>query len=239
MTSSNLDKVKGLVNRVNLAKKEDSVIVDEFAKKIIDKVFAELSVIFPAWKNAWPTEKEMSMAKLQWTKAFVENDISTIEQISYGFAKARRSKTDFLPSCGKFISWCEPTPEDMGFPSEQQAMKECVKHKANQKMFVPQNIYIRPFIIELCKRVDWWLINNAGNRDEHIKAEKHFREEYLGLIKSGYKEPVETDCHRLETSDIVKNRMSDEQRMASKERAMSHIKNVKKTLNKASLNKGN
>ena len=80
-------------------KKTDDIIIDDFAKNIINKVFDQLSVIFPAWKHAWPTEKELSLAKMEWTKAFNENDIKTLEQIKYGFAKARKSESDFLPSC--------------------------------------------------------------------------------------------------------------------------------------------
>jgi len=56
--------------------KPDDMVIDDFAKNIINKVFDQLSVIFPAWKHAWPTEKELSAAKMEWTKAFNENNIS-------------------------------------------------------------------------------------------------------------------------------------------------------------------
>ena len=99
MKSFELETVKKAIANTS-ANQTENMVVDDFAKLVINKVFNELSVIFPAWKNAWPTEKEMDMAKLQWTKAFVENNISTIEQIQYGFKKARQSDTDFLPSPG-------------------------------------------------------------------------------------------------------------------------------------------
>jgi len=62
----------------------------------------------------------------------------------------------------------------------------------------------RPFIIELYSRVDWWLMNHATSKTELARAEKHFKEEYITLIKSGYQEPVETTHERLETEAVTR-----------------------------------
>jgi len=216
--------------------KGESVVIDEFAKNIINKVFDQLSVIFPAWKHAWPTEKELSLAKMEWTKAFNENDIKTLEQIKYGFAKARKSESDFLPSCGKFIAWCSPTPEDLGYPSEQQAMNECVKHRNSAKLFGSN---ARPFIVELCKQLDWWLITTASNHAEHKKVEKHFKDEYMDLINSGYQEPVETTHVRLETREVVRERMTPQQKEDGRKRGIECVKDIKRKLALKKLNKDN
>jgi hypothetical protein len=224
-----MQNLKNLVQKANLTQhKQDEVIVDQFAKSVINKVFDELSVIFPAWKHAWPTEKELAMAKLQWTKAFVENNIVSMEQIRYGFLKARQSESDFLPSCGRFVSWCSPTATDLGFPSEQQAMKLCVAHRNATKMNLPSNA--KPFIIELCKRVDWWIITTASTQIEHRKAESAFKDEYLALINSGYQEPTETTHSRLETSEIVKDRMSPQQLEDGRKRGLECVKDIKRKL---------
>ena len=103
-----LTEIMKNINRGGLAENKE-IIIDDFAKSIINKVFEQLSKIFPAWQYNWKTQKEIDGAKMEWTKAFNENNINTLEQIKYGFAKARKSETDFLPSCGKFISWCEPS----------------------------------------------------------------------------------------------------------------------------------
>lgn len=206
------------------------VVIDDFAKSIIDQVFKQLSVIFPAWKHALPTEKDLSLAKMEWTKAFSENNIHDLEQIKYGFKKARASESDFLPSCGKFISWCTPTAEDLGYPSEQRALRDCISHRANKKILNAKNMSTRPFIVELCKRVDWWLINYASNQSEHRKAEKHFNEEYLNLINSGYTEPEATSHDRLETRDIVEERKSPEQKEAASKRTKESFAEMRRQL---------
>jgi len=222
--------LKEMANNFNPTeiKKPDDVLIDDFAKNIINQVFSQLSVIFPAWKHAWPTEKELSAAKMEWTKAFNENGIHELEQIKYGFKKARSSESDFLPSCGKFISWCTPTAEDLGYPSEHKALQACISYKSHKNMFGDQGVYTRPFIVELYKRVDWWLMNNAGSQIEHKKAEKHFKEEYMALINSGYQEPEETTHERLETSETVRDRMSPEQVKDGQDRGLDAIKAMRR-----------
>ena len=212
---------------------QKEVVIDDFAKNIINKVFDQLSVIFPAWKHAWPTDKELSAAKMEWTKAFNENGINTLEQIKYGFAKARKSESDFLPSCGKFISWCSPSPEDLGYPTEQQALRDCINYRNAKKMGIPN--YARPWLIELCKRVDWWLVSSASNQTEHRKAEKHFKDVYLEFVNSDYREPEETTHERLETREIVKGRMSEQQLEDGRKRGLDCIKDIRKGLAKAKL----
>ena len=226
-----MKSMKDLVSKMSMTEhQEKDIVVDTFAKNVINKVFNELALIFPAWKHNWKDEAQLNSVKLQWTKAFIENNICTMDQIKCGFSKARHSESDFLPSCGKFIAWCKPTAEDMGYPSEQQAMRLCITHRANQKMFTPRNLHIRPMIVELCKRVDWWLINTASSQVDHKKAEKHFNEEYMKLINSDYQEPEETPHVRLETAEVTTKRMSPEQKEDSRKRTLDSIKDIKRKL---------
>lgn len=235
MKYSKMTNMKDLVENINITEhQEKEIVVDTFAKDVINKVFKELSLIFPAWKHNWKDEEQLNSVKLQWTKAFVENNISSLDQIKHGFAKARQSESDFLPSCGKFIAWCTPTPEDLGYPSEQQAMSECVKHRNASKLFGSN---ARPFIVELCKRLDWWLINTASNQTEHRKADKHFKDEYLDLINSGYEEPQETTHTRLETNEVVRDRMSPTQLEDGRKRGLECIKDVKRKIAAKKINR--
>lgn len=197
-------------------------------KQIIDELFTQLAAIFPAWKYNWKTEQEVNSAKKEWVKALHESEVNTIEQIKIGVAKARASDSDFLPSPGKFISWCKKTPQDAGWPDPDAAMKMCIRHRENQKMFEPRNIYIRPMIIELCARINqrWYEIDRLPNE----KAMKVFKECYQKLFNSGYVEPEKTDAPALPPkSQIIKN-MSGQQKEAEKNRALSAIDKLKKDM---------
>lgn len=240
-----MKELSELVNNFNPVSASNSqmqndVVIDQFAKNIINKVFDQLSVIFPAWKHAWPTDKELSAAKMEWTKAFNENNINTLEQVKFGFVKARRSESDFLPSCGKFISWCTPTAEDLGYPSEHNALRECNRHKRIKEMASHNTsikITTRPFIIELYSRIDWWLITHATSKAELARAEKHFKEEYISLIRSGYQETEETSHERLEASEVIRERMTPEQKEDEKQRALECIKSMRQKFAESKLNK--
>ena len=53
-------------------------IIYNYAKNIIAKYFDQLSLIFPACKHTLPTKKNLSLPKMEWTKAFNENNINSL-----------------------------------------------------------------------------------------------------------------------------------------------------------------
>ena len=218
--------VKG-INRNNITEHQEKPVIDEFAKGIINRVFDNLAIIFPGWQYNWKTQEQINGAKREWTKAFIENNICTMEQISHGFSKARKSETNFLPSCGVFISWCTPSPEDLGYPSEAKALEQCVTHRNKIKMHLDSDA--SHFIQTLCKCVDWWVMNTANGQNAVSVAKKLFREEYLNLIVT-YQEPVETPSQRLETSSKVRGRMSEQQLEDGRKRGLSVLAEIKAKL---------
>lgn len=222
-----LSKIAMGINRNNITEHQEKPVIDEFAKSIINRVFDNLAIIFPAWQYNWKTQDQIDGAKREWTKAFIENNICTMEQISCGFAKARKSETDFLPSCGKFISWCTPSPEDLGFPSEQVALKQCIAHRNAVKMNM--ETHASHFIQTLCKCVDWWQQNTANGQQQVALANKAFKEEYLHLIDT-YQAPVETDSQRLETSEVTRKRLSPSQLESGRKRGLEHLAEIRKKL---------
>ena len=230
--------ISNLVNRLDLTKKDDHSLqnkIPPIVKTIVDSLFDQLAFVFPAWKYTWDTEEKIKGAKKEWVKSFFENNISTKEQIAHGLKKARKMDSDFLPSCGKFVAWCTPSPEDLGYPTEQRALKDCISYRNAKKMGM-QTIE-RPWLTELCSRVDWFLMNSASNQMEHKKAEAHFKAQYLDFINSDYREPVESSHSRLETSNIVKDRMSDEQLEDGRKRGLNCMSDVRKRLAQANRNK--
>ena len=231
-----MKNISNVINNLDLSKKDDHTLqnnVPPIVKTIVDSLFDQLAFVFPAWKYTWDTEEKIKGAKKEWVKAFFENDINTKEQIAHGLKKARKMDSDFLPSCGKFVSWCTPSPEDLGYPSEQRALMMCVTHRNKLKMNMPVNT--RQLIVELCKHVDWFLMNAASNQAEHKKAEAHFKAEYMSLINSGYQEPVETSDKRLETREVVIDRMSHDQLESRKNRGLNCMSEVRRQLAKTKL----
>lgn len=99
------------------SKHELSDNINDQVRELVDSVFIQLGSIFPAWKNAWrgkndqETARNISSVKREWVKSFYENNINSVELVRNGLIMARKSDSDFIPSCGKFVKWCQQ-PED-------------------------------------------------------------------------------------------------------------------------------
>ena len=102
--------------------------IDAGTVQVINALFRELMAIFPAWKQAWPDQDAIGAAKAAWTKAFMAENITKIEQIRFGIEQCRKLGSDFAPSVGKFIKLCQPTPEMLGIPSLEKAFREACRN---------------------------------------------------------------------------------------------------------------
>lgn len=99
--------------------------------KVINQLFRQMRSIRTAWRQAWPDKKSYIESKATWLQAFIENGICTQEQIDIGLIRCRAEPSDFIPSVGKFIQGCVPTPEMLNPPlpsvdtAYKQAMRNC------------------------------------------------------------------------------------------------------------------
>ena len=107
--------------------------IDNGSAKVVNALFRELQSCFPAWRQAWPTDDAMAAAKKTWIKGFAAAGITSIEQIKYGIEQCRMMPSDFIPSVGKFIELCKPTPEMLGLPAIDKAFDEACR-KAHPAM---------------------------------------------------------------------------------------------------------
>jgi len=98
--------------------------------KVINQLFREMRSIRTAWRQAWPDKKAYMESKATWLKAFIENGICTQEQIDLGLIRCRAEPSDFIPSVGKFIQGCVPTPEMLSppLPSVETAYKQALRN---------------------------------------------------------------------------------------------------------------
>lgn len=117
--------------------------IDQGTAAVVNRLFVELQAIFPAWKQAWPTDDALQAAKKSWIKGFMAAGINTLEQIRYGIQQCRASGGDFAPSVGRFVQWCQPTPEMLGLPSFGAAYREAcrIAHPAADRSSVHPAVY--------------------------------------------------------------------------------------------------
>ena len=98
--------------------------------KVINQLFRQMRSIRTAWRQAWPDKKAYMESKATWLQAFIENGICTQEQIDIGLIRCRAEPSDFIPSVGKFIQGCVPTPEMLKppLPSVEAAYKQALRN---------------------------------------------------------------------------------------------------------------
>ncbi|WP_312836662.1 replication protein P [Pantoea sp.] len=105
--------------------------VNENIERLVDILFANLKVLFPASVSTVLRDPENEAStKRQWIVAFVENGITNKHQLSEGMKQARASESAFWPAPGQFIAWCKQGASlAAGLPDEEtlygMVMKYC------------------------------------------------------------------------------------------------------------------
>ena len=76
------------------------VRVDDQTKQVINDLFDRLKALYPAWKQALPTDAELRNAKREWLAEFMRSGIRQVEQIQHGVRLAAKDPSAFAPSPG-------------------------------------------------------------------------------------------------------------------------------------------
>jgi hypothetical protein len=199
--------------------------IDTFAKQMVDKIFDQLSAIFPAWGVAFKDPKQISTAKKEWIKALQENNINSIEHLKAGFRKARASQSDFVPSVGKFIAWCNPCAEDLIQESPEELMSSLIRYKNTPKIFGTDErdcTGFKPIVIELYRKIDMWSFNQM----KEDKALALVNRKIVEIVKSGWRPPAVTGAARLEQEV----ELCETHKKAKSSRVESHLKDIRSKL---------
>ena len=89
---------------------------------LVNRIFEQLLASCPSIQY-W-TPKQVATAKRQWVLGFAENGIKTIAQVKQGVRALRAKEDDFVPSIGKFVSWCKAVDlEYLGLPNAETLLK--------------------------------------------------------------------------------------------------------------------
>ncbi|USS95526.1 replication protein P [Serratia symbiotica] len=118
-------------------------VVNAKAEELVDALFENLLLIFPAVQNTvLKTADDVAAMKRQWILAFAENGIRRVDQLRAGMRMARHQESDFWPSCGKFISWCcESGRVAAGLPSDEDVMAEFKRYTRNHYRYSTPEAY--------------------------------------------------------------------------------------------------
>jgi hypothetical protein len=90
-------------------KHNGEVTVTEEAVQYANKIFNSMLPHFPAWRQSCPDGESLGRLKSAWTKAIMRHELKTGQTINIraGLLACEESDSDWLPSVGKFIKWCD------------------------------------------------------------------------------------------------------------------------------------
>lgn len=95
--------------------------VKQQVAQVFNELFRQLKATFPAAIANFKEQSDLDEFKRQWTIAFIENGIRTLEQINVGMKIARQQTSPFLPSPGQFVQWCKQEDfTQLGLPTEAE-----------------------------------------------------------------------------------------------------------------------
>lgn len=127
----------------NSAPLQQTQPVREHTAQVFNELFKQLRATFPASMANFKDQEDLNEFKRQWTKAFAENNIRTIDQINAGMKIARQQENPFLPAPGQFIQWCKQGESlAVGLPDEDrlyELYREYCKMRGWREMKWPSN----------------------------------------------------------------------------------------------------
>lgn len=144
--------------------------LDSQAAYDINDVFKSLKAIFPSnFRVIFPDDAALGVAKRVWVKTLIEGNVVTHEQIRIGMKRARASG-DFVPSAGKFVTWCQVTAEDMGLPSCEAAYREAI---GNLGSFITTE-WSHPAVREAVITTTCYTLKNSPERESRALFYKNY-----------------------------------------------------------------
>ncbi|CNG70087.1 replication protein P [Yersinia enterocolitica] len=110
--------------------------VPEQAAQIFNELFRQLKAAFPALMTSIKDQSDLNELRRQWVLAFIENGITSIDQVNAGMKIARQQATPFLPSPGQFIAWCKQgATRAAGLPDADELYDMVMDYAKRRDMF--------------------------------------------------------------------------------------------------------
>lgn len=156
--------------------------------EIVNILFEKMVAMNPAFKQSWPTDKELQNTKKEWIEAFKDVNLHNLSLIKKGLKKLRLSTSPFAPSVGEFIKMCKPEPKDANAPKLDRAYKEACFYSN------PSNgpaKWSHPAVKSAWQRTGAWTLTHESRERTYPKFEKVYLEAIEAFLDGTLTEPLE------------------------------------------------
>ena len=159
--------------------------VSDNAMKLIDRMFARLKSIFPAWKHAFDSVETYNETKHVWLEELLKAGLVTPQSLKRGLDLAAKSESPFFPSVGQFIAWCQfEDYHALGLPTAEELIQRYKNYmgyaRFNQHEFEYQS------------RAEYWVLKTLYSQywnkplDDTLKAIPRILNEAAEKVRSGF-----------------------------------------------------
>ncbi|WP_162287023.1 replication protein P [Pantoea stewartii] len=164
-----------------------------FVTEQFNDIFRQLSQIFPGFRASIKTQDDLNTMRQQWVLAMVEGGIRTREQIDRGLSAARTADTDFLPSCGRFVSWCNSNNRSaLGLPTDDEVMAEFRRYAKEKYRFSSAEYFnwSHPVMYWVVLDVRRMMYQNNFTDSEVLRSIKKHMHKWERELKAGRRIPA-------------------------------------------------
>ena len=155
---------------------------------IIHMLFRTLTSIFPAFRQAWPSEPDFEEAKKEWLKAFIQAEITDIYQIKEGVNAFRLMTNPFVPSPGQFIALCKPSRKSLGIPENNEAYRIACLASGN----FSKKEWVHITIQHAARKTGTYDLRTKPEALTYKIFEKHFEDSIQDFIDGKLQDPSKT-----------------------------------------------
>jgi hypothetical protein len=191
-----------------------AVEIDSGTANVIRQLFRQLRAICPHYRESWRDQETFDACRREWADALIKEGITAIEQLRFGLDNLRASGNGHIPSVGTFLALCQPSPEQIGLPSVEQAFKQAIQcsHSLSDLDWTHKAIY------HAAVQVGFDALQNGSPPITLEAFKRHYREACKLLLHdkplldmpdsrrpkrlSGPREPVNTELAKAEIKKI-------------------------------------
>lgn len=196
--------------------------VPEQAAQIFNELFRQLKAAFPALMTSIKDQSDLNELRRQWVLAFIENGITSIDQVNAGMKIARQQATPFLPSPGQFIAWCKQgATRAAGLPDADELYDMVMDYAKRRDMFSSAEAFpwpSNPAYWMVTKLYSQQRVQGLSEQDLRKRCGKELAD-MSKRIESG--EPIPAPVVQIPKLHIP----------ASNEKALDHIAELRAKLN--------
>jgi hypothetical protein len=101
--------------------KDEKNMLDPLSGQLVDKVFVKIALICRGFDSFYADRNRLNAEKTQWILAFTKLGLRNQSQIQPALNKLEFYRYPNPPQLGEFLEWRHCKPEDIGFPSVDEA----------------------------------------------------------------------------------------------------------------------